>query len=291
MKSMTGFGRGIGEWKNTSIIVEIKSLNHKFLDLNVKMPTSFQILEMEVRKQIMGSLSRGKVEVLIKEQTLIRSKSVQLNEALLEEYLQLLRQVGKKLNYEDVHISMKDILSINHIWEIIEKERPLEDIRKSTLLALDQAIVALDTMRENEGNHLAGDLMSKTQILLKMLEKLKVQSQTSMHEKLKVFKEKMNLWIPESLADHSRLATEEAVLLQRLDVDEECVRLKSHLTFFGESLQRSGVIGRHLDFLIQEMNREINTIGSKSFDAAIAQLVIQFKEILEQLREQVQNLE
>lgn len=291
MRSMTGFGRGQGRAKDVQVVVELKTVNHKFHELSLKMPGTYQFLEMEVRDLILASVSRGKVDVFLKE---IGGTSahhqVEVDEEVLSGYLQAARGAAKKFKLKG-DLPMDSILRMPDVLKVVEKERSESDMRKAVREAVTSALKALDKMRLAEGTRLAKDLAQRSDEVSRLAASLKDRHQKAVAEKVKTLREKVAAFLPEPLVDQIRLATEEGVLLQRHDISEELTRLGSHVTALLDALKEKGAVGRRLDFLLQEMNREANTIGSKCADAAMAHDVVRLKETLEQVREQIQNLE
>lgn len=290
MRSMTGFGRGTGRGKTVQVVAEIKTVNHKYHDLSMKLPGSFQFLEPELRDLILASVTRGKVDLFLKDLSPAKARTVQINEALVAEYLKAARKAAGRFKLKG-ELSVEGLLKMPDVLSVVEEERKEEDQRKALLEAVGEALKALEKMRQAEGSRLAKDLMARSAEIGSVVQNLRQRHKAAQAEKIKLFKEKISALLPESLQDQARLSTEEGVLIQRLDIAEELTRLESHLEALGEALKEKGIVGRKLDFLIQEMNREANTVGSKSSDSKMAQGVVRLKELLEQLREQIQNIE
>ncbi|MGH7739272.1 MAG: YicC/YloC family endoribonuclease [bacterium] len=290
MRSMTGFGRGSAQVKSVQVVVEVKTVNHKYHDISLKLPASYQYLEPNLRELVLASVTRGKVDVFLKDLSPARPKAVEVNEALLSEYLKAAHQASKKLKLTGT-LSVESLLRLPDVLTVTESERPEADQKKATVQALDEALKLLDKMRQSEGARLAKDMMERAKEISQVVQQVRARHKASVAEKIKAFREKTAEYLPEPLLDQIRLSTEEAVLLQRHDIAEELTRLESHLEALQEAAKEKGVVGRKLDFLIQEMNRETNTIGSKSSDARMAQNVVRMKELLEQIREQIQNIE
>jgi uncharacterized protein (TIGR00255 family) len=290
MRSMTGFGRGSAQVKSVQVVAEVKTVNHKYHDISLKIPTSYQYLESDMRELILASVTRGKVDVFLKDLSPIRSKTVEVNEALLSEYLKAVHHSSKKLKLSGT-LSMESLLRLPDVLVVNEAERPEAEQKKATAEALEEALKALDKMRQAEGARLAKDMLERAREISQVVQQVRQRHKAAVAEKIKAFREKMAEYLPAPLLDQIRLSTEEGVLLQRHDIAEELTRLESHLQALQEATKEKGAVGRKLDFLIQEMNRETNTIGSKSSDAKMAQSVVRMKELLEQIREQIQNIE
>ena len=290
MRSMTGFGRGSAQVKSIQIVAEVKTVNHKFHDISLKIPSSYQFLETDIREMILGSVTRGKVDVFLKDLSPARTKTVSVNEELLAEYVKAAHKAAKDLKLKS-ELSIESLLKMPDVLMVNEPERPEAEQKKAVSQALEEALKALEKMRQSEGNRLAKDLLEKAKEISQVIQFIRQRHKASLAEKVKAFKEKVSEFLPEPLLDQIRLSTEEGVLLQRHDIAEELTRLESHLEALHDSAKEKGTVGRKLDFLIQEMNRETNTIGSKASDAKLAQSVIRMKELLEQMREQIQNIE
>jgi len=290
MRSMTGFGRGEGRSKTVHVVAEIKTVNHKYHDLSVKLPGSYQSLEPEVREKILASVTRGKVDFFLKDISPARGKAVQINEPLITEYLKAAKKAANHFKLKG-DLPLEALLKMPDVLSVIEEERQEADQRKALLGAVEEGLKALEKMRQSEGSRLAKDLLERSKELSGVVQFIRHRHKVVLAEKLKAFREKISEFLPDPLQDQARLSTEESVTIQRHDIAEELTRLDSHLEALRETLGEKGSVGRKLDFLIQEMNREANTIGSKSADAKMAQSVVRLKELLEQLREQIQNIE
>jgi uncharacterized protein (TIGR00255 family) len=243
-----------------------------------------------MRELILASVTRGKVDVFLKDLSPFRAKTVEVNEALLSEYLKAVHQSSKKFKLSGT-LSMESLIRLPDVLVVSEAERPEAEQKKATAEALEEALKALDKMRQAEGARLAKDMMERAKEISQVVQQVRQRHKAAVAEKIKAFREKMAEYLPTPLLDQIRLSTEEGVLLQRHDIAEELTRLESHLQALQEATKEKGAVGRKLDFLIQEMNRETNTIGSKSSDAKMAQSVVRMKELLEQIREQIQNIE
>jgi len=287
---MTGFGRGSAQVKSVQIVAEVKTVNHKFHDISLKIPSSYQFLEADIREMILGSVTRGKVDVFLKDLSPARTKTVSVNEELLAEYVKAAHKAAKDMKLKS-ELSIESLLKMPDVLMVNEPERPEAEQKKAVSQALEEALKALEKMRQSEGNRLAKDLLDKAKEIGQVIQFIRQRHKASLAEKIKAFKEKISEFLPEPLLDQIRLSTEEGVLLQRHDIAEELTRLESHLEPLHDAAKEKGTVGRKLDFLIQEMNREINTIGSKASDEKLAQSVIRMKELLEQMREQIQNIE
>jgi uncharacterized protein (TIGR00255 family) len=290
MRSMTGFGRGVGQNKSVHVVAEIKTVNHKYHDLAVKLPSSYQSMEPEVRELILASVTRGKVDFFLKDLSPARPKTVRINEPLITEYLKAAKKAAGHFKLKG-ELSVETVLKMPDVLSVEEEERSEADQKKAVAEAVQEALKALDKMRQSEGTRLGKDMLERARDISGVVQQLRLRHKTIMADKLKAFREKIAEFLPEPLQDQMRLSTEESVTIQRHDIAEELTRLDSHLEALQETLKEKNSVGRKLDFLIQEMNREANTVGSKSADSKMAQNVVRLKELLEQLREQIQNIE
>jgi uncharacterized protein (TIGR00255 family) len=235
-------------------------------------------------------VTRGKVEIFIKDLSPDRKRTIELNEELIDEYLKVAKKASAKFKLKG-ELSIENLLKLPDVLQVVEEERQESDQKKAVVEAVVEALKALEKMRQSEGGRLGKDMLDKAKEISQVVQQVRQRHKVVVAEKVKNFKEKIAEFLPEPLIDQMRLATEESVTIQRHDIAEELTRLDSHLEALQETLKDKGSVGRKLDFLIQEMNREANTIGSKSADAKMAQSVVRLKELLEQLREQIQNIE
>lgn len=290
MRSMTGFGRGSGQTKSVQVVAEVKTVNHKYHDLSVKLPSAYQSMEPEVREMILSAVTRGKVDFFLKDLSPARPKTVQINEDLITEYLKSAKKASARFKIKG-ELSVEALLRMPDVLSVVEEERQESEQKRAVGEAVQEALKALEKMRQSEGSRLAKDLLDRAKDISGVVQQVRTRHKAVMAEKLRAFREKIAEFLPEPLQDQMRLSTEEGITLQRHDIAEELTRLDSHLEALQETLKDKGSVGRKLDFLIQEMNREVNTVGSKSADSKMAQSVVRLKELLEQLREQIQNIE
>lgn len=288
--SMTGYGRGTIETEQFTVIVEVKSVNHRFLEFSIRMPKTLLVMEDKIKKKISEEISRGRVEVYVTiEGAGQYEKKVVVDWPLLEEYMHSLKLIGEKYQLQD-EISLKDILQCNDIITIEEKPTENDELAEALLNCLEIAIQQLKEMRIMEGGQLEKDLQEQLNVLKNKVEDMKEYAPLIVQQYANKLKKRM-----EELArgeiDESRLVNEVAIFADKIDINEEITRLLSHIEQFLQALQLNVPIGRKLDFLVQEMNREVNTIGSKGNDSQIAREVVEMKSILEKLKEQVQNIE
>ncbi|GAA0861065.1 YicC/YloC family endoribonuclease [Paraclostridium tenue] len=290
--SMTGFGRGEYKNDNYHFTVECRTINHKYVDINIRLPRKISFLEDKIRNVVKEYVKRGRVDLYIK-LDLIGSEDVNLkfDEKLASEYVNILNNIKSTFNLQD-DITVMNIAKFPDIIKSEEKEED-EDLLWSMLkVALDDCLAKLKDMRKEEGIKLSNDIDMRCDLLKDYIEQIENYSYNVVNE----YKEKLNNRIAEildnpSLVDENRLAQEVAIYADKCSITEEIVRFKSHILQLKKTIHKDESIGRKIDFLIQEMNRETNTIGSKSSDLNITNLVVEIKSELEKIREQIQNVE
>ena len=291
VKSMTGYGRAVETVNGREFTVEIRSVNNRYLDCTVKLPRSFSFAEEAVKAAVKAAVSRGKVDVYIS----VRSETeadvqVTLNKPVLEGYLAAMRQMVADYGVKD-DISVSTLSRMSDVF-VVDKPKADEDQLKADLLSVvDKALAAYDRMRITEGLALENDLRSRAATILELVAQVEEQNPRTVSEYRRRLEEKMREVLENKSIDEGRILTEAAIFADKVAVDEETVRLRSHLEQMDEMLSGSGGIGRKLDFLLQEMNREANTTGSKCSDVKVARIVVDIKAELEKIREQTQNIE
>jgi len=288
--SMTGFGRGKSDSGSFSVIVEIKTVNHRFTEMNIRMPRQLLKIEDKIKKKLSQYIRRGRVEVYISvEGEGIVTRKVHVDWKLIEEYYQFIQEAKSQYGIEGT-ITLQDLLNRNDLLYIEESEAGNEAIENLVLSAAEEAVVLLKQMRLAEGEVLKNDLLA----IASQLETNVSELQKYAPLVVQSFKERLSKRMQEfgnGQLDESRILTEVAVFADKADINEEITRLRSHIQQFLQTLNDQEPIGRKLDFLVQEMNREANTIGSKANDSNIAKTVVEIKSLLEKLKEQVQNIE
>lgn len=291
IKSMTGFGRGTIESEKQSFIVEIKSVNHRYCDLNIKMPKSLMPLEDRMRKIIQQKINRGKVDVFITQMNFEdQATKAVLNEGLANSYVECLNAIKEKYNIKD-NISLSLIAKFPEIITVKKDDADLENIWKYLLTAFNDALEMLVGMREKEGEKLEKNILEKCSSIQALLNTIENKS----FQLVKEYKEKLSERLKDLLdkypVDENRVAMEIALFADKSCIDEEIVRLNSHVVQFKETLTLKEPVGRKLDFILQEMNREANTIASKSTNLDITKVTLNIKNEIEKIREQIQNVE
>lgn len=292
IRSMTGFGRAQATKNGIQVTVEVKTLNSRYLDITMRLPQVLQDKELAVKELVQKSLTRGKINLSV---YVDRSETGELNKTfspeLLKGYSKMLEQIKFQANISEP-ITMRDLLSIDDIF--IRKEEDEETIKSIWDLAkkaTNDALERTNEMRLREGTELRNDLASQIEVILDVLEKVKVASEKRAPELRRRLTDRIQLLVTDENLDKDRLEIEVALIIDKMDINEETVRLQAHLKFFMDALDSDDVVGRRLNFLSQEINRELNTIGSKANDSEIAHHIVLAKEKLEQIREQVQNIE
>jgi uncharacterized protein (TIGR00255 family) len=289
--SMTGYGKAEGASANAGIAVEIRSVNHRYAEVTVKVPRGLLPLESEIRKTVTEMIRRGKVEVYVQlDERTVEGEAVSVNVPLARGYHTALNRLREELSIEaPVPISLiagqRDVLATG------ETKLDEEELRPLLLETVRKALESHDSMRRREGAALLEDLLERRVTVAALLEKVRMRAPAVVAEQLARLRERIAQMLEGAAVDESRLLQEMVIMADRSDVTEETVRLSSHLQQFDETVASAEAVGRKLDFLLQEMNREINTIGSKANDAEIAATVVALKVELEKIREQVQNVE
>jgi len=290
IKSMTGYGVGRVKEKNGACLVEIKSLNNKYCDINIK--NNFQSLEIEqkIERLIKDRVSRGKVNILIKiEDYGLTEEKIVLNEDVADSCYKTLKTLKEKYKIKD-EISIDSMLRFKDIFKIVKEE---EAAKIGTLIkgALNIALDSLLKMREKEGKVLIADIRKRLRKIQKLIDKIKKYSKLSLTDYKDNFFTKIKDLTDGLKVDEGRIELEAAIFAEKTDITEEIVRLRSHLIQFDDLLNSEESVGRKMDFLNQEINREINTIGSKTNDVEVTSLVVLVKSELEKIREQSRNIE
>lgn len=290
--SMTGFGRGDETKNNFQVTVEIKTLNSRYLDISVRTPHSIQDKEFTIKEAVQKVMSRGKAHVSVNvEKTSDSKPDMTFNEAKVKSYSQMLQKI-KSIGDISEPIQVWDLMKFEDIFETKkEDEKEIQIIWQCTQNALDEALNNLNKMRKNEGAELKTDLKKQIKSISEMLAKVAELSKERAPEVREKLHTRIKTLTTDENFDPERMEMEVALLVDKMDINEEIIRLQSHLKFFLEALESDSPVGRRLNFLCQEINRELNTIGSKANDSEISQRIVLGKESLEKIREQVQNIE
>lgn len=285
---MTGYGRAESISEFGRILIELKGVNHKYLEINIKLPRRYFFLEDKIKKIVQSKVFRGKIDLFV---TIEESanKSIKLNEALVYEYFKELKKIGEALKI-DSEIEIEDLLMLPDIFKITEPEIDEDAIWQHLLSPLNEALGKFVAMRWEEGNRLKEDIAAKISFIRNIVGEIEKRAPELPKEYREKLLKKLNDWSSLEIPEE-RILQEVLLYTDRVSIDEEITRLKSHLTAFIEVVNDVGPVGKKLDFLLQEMFRETNTIGSKANDLFISGKVVILKSELEKIREQVQNIE
>lgn len=291
LKSMTGYGRSHQIVDGREILVEIKSVNHRYFEFNARVPRAYGYLEEKLKSFVQPCASRGKIEVSVSIYSVEGSDAqIQVNRATAAGYVSALRSVRKELGLED-DLSLSTLARFADIFSVHKEIEDEEVIWNAVRPVAQQALDSFIAMRAAEGERLKDDLLGKLGEIGERVTLIEARSP----ETVAAYREKLTAKLTEILDgkgfDEARVLTEAAVFAEKIAVDEETVRLTSHISQFRQLLETDQPVGRKCDFLVQEINREVNTIGSKASDLEIAKIVIDLKSIIEKIREQIQNIE
>jgi uncharacterized protein (TIGR00255 family) len=291
IKSMTGYARVETAGQGRNIVVEVKSVNHRFLEISLKMPSVLFPQELEFKKKIGEKIKRGRIEIFIRLETEIAdAPEAILNMDIARKYFSALQKLKDEFGLTE-EIGLKTLIGFRDIFSQYSETELDADVLKSITVALEECLDKLIKMRQEEGNAIYQDMEQRLYALQGIMETIKARAPQVVAEYQKRLAERVKELADGFALDDSRLAQEVALLAEKSDVTEEIVRMHSHLGQFVALLQSDAAEGKKIDFLLQEMNREINTLGSKSSDTEIARLVIEAKSELSKLREQAQNIE
>lgn len=293
IQSMTGYGRTESVVNMRKYTIEIKSLNHRYLEISLRLPASLVPLELDIKKRIGGRFTRGRIEANIRVDSdygSVGESRYELNLPLVRNYYELLVQLREELKIED-DITLGMIAAFRDAYVLKESGPDVSVIWGELEGVIERAMDALMEMRKKEGENIYRDLMVRIDLITKFLDSIALRSPQVVLDYQKRLGERIKELSGGVALDDLRLIQEVAIIADRSDITEEIVRFKSHILQFGDLLESVDAAGRNIDFLLQEMNREINTIGSKSSDAEISRKVIEIKTELARIREQVQNIE
>ena len=292
LTSMTGFGRGEVQGEGKQFNIELKSINHRYMDINIRLPRIFTYLEDNIRQVIKRYIKRGRIEVFINYKNL-DGKDIQVTAdiPLIQQYINALDEIHDTFKVEK-NIDVTTIAKLPDVFKVDKKEEDEEKVWTLLEKALIIALEDLVKMRETEGNKLREDLVKRIEIIGDLMDKVEQKSPKVVLEYKERLKKRIKDIMDEGIdIDEEKIAMEVALFADKSNITEEIIRFNSHIIQFKSSIMEDDAIGRKLDFIIQEMNREVNTIGSKSNDLVISNLVVEIKSELEKIREQVQNIE
>ena len=288
---MTGYGRAVETVNGREFTVELRSVNNRYLDCSVKMPRSVSFAEEAVKQAVKQAVSRGKVDVFIS----VKSENsddtkISLNASVLEGYLSAMRQMVTDFGVRD-DISVSTVSRLPEVFTVEKPEVDEEQLKSDLMGVVAKALEGYDAMRVTEGKALDADLRSRGNTILELVSQVEAGNSQTVADYRTRLENKLKEVLANTSIDESRILTEAAIFADKVAVDEETVRLRSHLQQMNTMLSGGGAVGRKLDFLLQEMNREANTIGSKCTDVRLARIVVDIKAELEKIREQTQNIE
>ncbi|MBQ7410754.1 MAG: YicC family protein [Clostridia bacterium] len=290
IKSMTGFGRGKYENEGRTYTVEIKSVNHKYSDINVRLPRFLNSVEDKIRKRVAEVISRGKIDIFVSfENYSSKGTTIRINKELAKEYIKELKSLAEEADLR-FDLSVIDVSKFPEILKLEDEDND-ELIGQEVMIALDDALEKFVSMREVEGQKLVEDIERRIYLIQDKVNEVTKFSSTLVEEYMTRLQTRVNELLAPGTVDETRLMQEIVIFSDKSSIEEELTRLKSHISQFLELIKQSSPIGKKIDFLIQEINREVNTIGSKANSLDITNKVIEIKTEVENIREQIQNIE
>lgn len=291
LRSMTGFGRANGLFGDLDITVEIKSVNHRYFEFGCRMPRAYQFIEEKLKSLCQQSISRGKVELSVFiDDNSESAVEVEINRPYAKAYIDALKKLSKEFGIKN-DVKLSTLANNSEIFKVSHRQQPDEDAAEAVANVVTEAISSFIAMREVEGERLKTDVLSRAQNILEKVEFVESRSPETVKAYRERLEQKMKEVLENTNIDEQRLITETAIFADKVAVDEETVRLRSHIKQLQSLMESDGPVGKKLDFIVQEMNREANTIGSKCQDVEIAHTVVDIKAEIEKIREQIQNIE
>jgi len=291
MRSMTGFGRAVVERRGTRVVVEARALNQRFLELKLNLPRGWGEHEAEIRKLVQSVVARGRIEVFVKCVALKPPPArLEVNDRLANLYVGELRRLGRRLHLDGA-LGIEAILNRPEIFHVVEEEHDSGEAIRLGMIALTRALRAMNAERTREGASLKRDFGRRVGRIVTAIPKIEGLAEQTRAEVMANFQRRVRELLDNLPVDEKRLYEEAALAAQHGDISEEITRLRTHLEGLRRLLVREGPVGKSIEFLLQEINREVNTMGSKSQNAALSQVTIEVKAEAEKMREQVQNVE
>lgn len=290
LRSMTGYGRAEAVAENYDIQVDIQSVNHRYFELNQHLPRTYRYLEPMIKETVKEKVYRGKIDLFLHLHPLEKRETIYVNQPVVEGYLEALREAGRVCRIPD-DLSLSAIAQLPDVFSVQEELKKPDEISHLVMPFVKQALAQFLESREREGAALSEDLLEKLKEMEGYLHTIEERMPCLEEEYRRRLYGKMQEILADTAIDETRILTEASIFADKIATDEETVRLFSHIKQFRALLQEGGAVGKKCDFMIQEMNREINTIGSKVFDLKITDTVVRLKSTLEKIREQIQNLE
>lgn len=290
IRSLTAFGRAEVESDGLRYSIEVRSVNNRFLDISTRLPRNLLALDSDIRNRVKNRIERGKVNVFVEEpREDVQKSRLEIDMVAAQELINSLREVAKRAHLTD-DVTLRDIAFNLNMLSGSESEKIAQLRLKLVLDGLEQAIDLFDDMAAAEGANLEQDFLQRLNRMEEISREVETRAKENRELSLQRIHERIEKYLAQEKLDESRLEQEAAYLVDRIDITEELVRLRSHIDLFRQALDKGGLVGKRLNFILQEMNREVNTVGSKALDSEIATLVVEAKEELEKLREQVQNV-
>lgn len=291
LRSMTGYGRTQKILNGRDILVEIRSVNHRYYEYSSRIPRAYSYIDEKLKALLKQKVSRGKVDINVSINNIEgRDTEIAINKGVAEGYVNALRSIAEELNLND-DITLSKLIKLPDIFSVQKTPDDEEQVWNDVAEIAAEALEKFVEMREKEGEKLRTDILEKTSLILEMVGKVEeISPKTTENYRNRLY-QKLSEILENKDIDNQRIVTEAAVFADKIAVDEETVRLRSHISQMTDLLDSGDAIGRKLDFIVQEMNREVNTIGSKAQDLNITRLVVDMKSELEKIREQIQNIE
>lgn len=290
ISSMTGFGRNEQMVSGRDIIVEIKSVNHRFFDFSARITHGYGFLEEKLKTSLQNTISRGKIDIFVSIDSLNNDNKILVNHSIAQGYLAALRELQQRYGLQD-DISVTSLARYPDIFTVRKAAEDENEIWSAVEMVLKGALESFLAMRKTEGARMKEDVVLHGKNVLALVERVEERSPQTVEEYRARLQERLKQLLGEADLDLQRVMNEAAVYADKVSVAEETVRIRSHIAQFFKMIETGGAVGRKLDFIVQEMNREANTIGSKCVDAEIAHMVVDIKAELEKIREQIQNIE
>lgn len=289
--SMTGFGRAKAIVGNYDITVEIKSVNNRFLELSSRIPRAYQFLEEKLKSAVKSKVSRGKLDLSVLIDDVSGSDTeIAVNDSYVQKYLAAAESLSKKYKIKN-DLKISSLITNAEVFKTVKKDIDESACEEAVMSVLEKALDNFILMRETEGEKLKADVLSRADMILEKVKFIESRSEESVNDYKQRLEQKITEILNNSDFDESRVLTEVAIFADKVAVDEETVRLKSHISQLRSVFESGEPIGRKLDFIVQEMNRETNTIGSKAQSIEITSAVVDMKSEIEKIREQIQNIE
>jgi len=289
---MTGFGRGSSGEGAQAVTVEIRSINHRYRDSVMRMPRALQIYEEDVKGLVASRIARGRIELSVSMAGNGQDIScdIEVNLGLLRSYVRALNKLKEELGISE-GLGLSTIVGLRDVLIARPLEPDIEKTKGNLMEAINEALDGLDSMRGSEGKRLETDFVERLSIVEEAVARIKTRTSGAVEDNLRRFRDNLERLLKDTPLDPQRVAQEAAIMVDRMDVSEEIVRARSHLKQFRDYLAMDEPVGRRLDFLLQELHREINTLGVKASDAQVSKAIVEVKAEIEKIREQVQNIE